>query len=77
MLRLKKPGVVALSTNPNDAFSYLHVANTRGYAVVGWEAPAPASQWTVEDATSFEVPLHAVNGKSYATFYAPFGVTVA
>lgn len=74
---IKKPGVVALSTNPNDAFSYLHVANTRGYAVVGWEAPAPASQWTVEDATSFEVPLHAVNGKSYATFYAPFGVTVA
>ena len=74
---IKKPGVVALSTNPNDAFSYLHVANTRGYAVVGWEAPAPASQWTVEDATSFEVPLNAVNGKSYATFCAPFGVTVA
>lgn len=74
---IKKPGVVALSTNPNDAFSYLHVANTRGYAVVGWEASAPASQWTVEDATSFEVSLNAVNGKSYATFCAPFGVTVA
>ena len=74
---IKKPGVVALSTNPNDAFSYLHVANTRGYAVVGWEAPAAASQWTVEDATHFEVSLNAVNGKSYATFCAPFGVTVA
>lgn len=74
---IKKPGVIALSANPDDAFSYLHVANTRGYAVVGWEAPAPASQWTVEDATSFEVPLNAVNGKSYATFCAPFGVTVA
>ena len=74
---IKKPGVIALSANPDDAFSYLHVANTRGYAVVGWEAPAAASQWTVEDATSFEVPLNAVNGKSYATFCAPFGVTVA
>ena len=74
---IKKPGVIALSANPDDAFSYLHVANTRGYAVVGWDAPSPASQWTVEDATSFEVPLNAVNGKSYATFCAPFGVTVA
>lgn len=74
---IKKPGVIALSANPDDAFSYLHVANTRGYAVVGWEASAPASQWTVEDATSFEVSLNAVNGKSYATFCAPFGVTVA
>ena len=74
---IKKPGVIALSANPDDAFSYLHVANTRGYAVVGWEAPAAASQWTVEDATLFEVPLNAVNGKSYATFCAPFGVTVA
>lgn len=74
---IKKPGVIALSANPDDAFSYLHVANTRGYAVVGWEAPAPASQWTVEDATHFEVSLNAVNGKSYATFCAPFGVTVA
>ena len=74
---IKKPGVIALSANPDDAFSYLHVANTRGYAVVGWEAPAAASQWTVEDATHFEVSLNAVNGKSYATFCAPFGVTVA
>lgn len=74
---IRKPGVIALSVNPNDAFSYLHVANTRGYAVVGWEAPSPASQWTVEDATHFEVSLHAVDGKSYATFCAPFGVTVA
>lgn len=74
---IKKPGVIALSANPDDAFSYLHVANSRGYAVVGWDAPSPASQWTVEDATHFEVSLNAVNGKSYATFYAPFGVTVA
>lgn len=74
---IKKPGVIALSANPDDAFSYLHVANTRGYAVVGWDAPSPASQWTVEDATHFEVSLNAVNGKSYATFCAPFGVTVA
>lgn len=74
---IKKPGVIALSANPDDAFSYLHVANSRGYAVVGWDAPSPASQWTVEDATHFEVSLNAVNGKSYATFCAPFGVTVA
>ena len=74
---IKKPGVIALSANPDDAFSYLHVANSRGYAVVGWDAPSPASQWTVEDATLFEVSLNAVNGKSYATFCAPFGVTVA
>lgn len=72
-----KPGVISLTANPDDAFSYLHVANSRGYAVVGWDAPSPASQWTVEDATHFEVSLNAVNGKSYATFCAPFGVTVA
>lgn len=78
-----KPGVISLTANQNDAFSYLHVANTRGYALVGWKTindqnqPINASLWTVEDATSFEVPLNAVNGKSYATFCAPFGVTVA
>ena len=74
---IRKPGVITLSANPDDSFSYLHTANTRGYALVGWLAESVASQWTVEDATSFEVSLNAVNGKSYATFCAPFGVTVA
>lgn len=74
---IRKPGVIALSANTNDSFSYLHTANTRGYALVGWLAESDASHWTVEDATSFEVSLNAVNGKSYATFCAPFGVTVA
>ena len=74
---IQKPGVVALTANPDDAFSYLHSGAGQGYAIVGWEAKAPASQWTVEDATSFDVALHAVDGKSYATFCAPFGVTVA
>ena len=74
---IKKPGVIVLSANTDDSFSYLHTANTRGYALVGWLAESVASQWTVEDATHFEVSLNAVNGKSYATFCAPFGVTVA
>lgn len=74
---IRKPGVIALSANPDDSYSYLHTAKTRGYALVGWLAESAASHWTVEDATSFEVSLNAVNGKSYATFCAPFGVTVA
>jgi hypothetical protein len=83
MADIFKPGVISLTANPNDPYAFLHVSAGNQYALVGWKTindqnqPINASLWTVEDATSFEVPLNAVNGKSYATFCAPFGVTVA
>ena len=83
MADIFKPGVISLTANPNDPYAFLHVSAGQMYALVGWKTindqnqPINASLWTVEDATSFEVPLNAVNGKSYATFCAPFGVTVA
>lgn len=83
MADIFKPGVISLTANPNDPYAFLHVSAGNQYALVGWKTindqnqPINASLWTVEDATHFEVSLNAVNGKSYATFCAPFGVTVA
>lgn len=42
-------GAYTLSPNTSaSGFDKMHCASTRGYAVVGWEASASASQWTVE-----------------------------
>ena len=72
-----KPAVIVLSATPNNTMTFLHCGKNQNYAVVGWGAGSEASHWTVEDAKPFNVSLHAVDGKSYATFCAPFGVTVA
>lgn len=42
--------------------------------IVGWEAGANASKWYVIPATTLDLPLNTVEGKSYATTYLPFGV---
>ena len=53
---------------------YLHCD---GYKkIVGWEAVADASKWYVIPATTLDLPLNTVDGKSYATTYLPFGVTL-
>ena len=64
-------GNAAFAVDPSAQFSYLHCAG--GGNVVGWEAPADASQWVLEDATSFNVTISAAK---YATFCVPFAVTI-
>lgn len=44
--------------------------------IVGWEAVANASKWYVIPATTLDLPLNAAEGKSYATTYLPFDVTL-
>ena len=44
--------------------------------IVGWEAVANASKWYVIPATTLDLPLNTVEGKSYATTYLPFDVTL-
>ena len=44
--------------------------------IVGWEAGAEASKWYVIPATTLDLPLNTVEGKSYATTYLPFDVTL-
>ena len=44
--------------------------------IVGWEAVANASKWYVIPATTLDLPLNTAEGKSYATTYLPFDVTL-
>lgn len=44
--------------------------------VINWQANAAESKWTVEAAEEITISLNAFNGKSYATFSAPFDVTI-
>ena len=44
--------------------------------IIGWEAVANASKWYVIPATTLDLPLNTVEGKSYATTYLPFDVTL-
>ena len=48
-----------------------------GDAVIGGtDETADAAQWIVEEATSVTIALNSVGGKYYATFSAPFDVTI-
>ena len=53
---------------------YLHCDGSN--KIVGWEAVANASKWYVIPATTLDLPLNTVEGKSYATTYLPFDVTL-
>ena len=53
---------------------YLHC--DASHKIVGWEAGADASKWYVIPATTLDLPLNTVEGKSYATTYLPFDVTL-
>ena len=44
--------------------------------IVGWGTGADASKWYVIPATTLDLPLNTVEGKSYATTYLPFDVTL-
>ena len=44
--------------------------------IVGWGTGADASKWYVIPANTLDLPLNTVEGKSYATTYLPFDVTL-
>ena len=54
--------------------SYYKVKNDN--QVAGGTSDNAAAQWIFEEVTEFSIPLNAVDGKSYATFCAPFDVTI-
>lgn len=87
LIRLAEEGaeMTAVVTTPGvgtftngEQFGALHCASssTPAYYCVGWTSDAAASQWIIEDIADFSVALNAAEGKSYATFNAPFGVTL-
>lgn len=56
--------------------SYRAIHQTSDNRIVGWETGADATKWYVIPATTLDLPLNAVEGKSYATTYLPFDVTL-
>ena len=56
--------------------SYRAIHQKSANKIVGWEAVANASKWYVIPATTLDLPLNTVEGKSYATTYLPFDVTL-
>lgn len=70
------PGVGTFTSG--GIYSAIHCAasSTPAYYCVGWTSDAAASQWIIEDIADFSVALNAAEDKSYATFNAPFGVTL-
>ena len=61
------------TTNAQGA---LHCADSQEYFCVGWVADAAASEWTVDDATTFSIDMHAGESNYWATLNAPFGVVL-
>lgn len=64
-------GYAAFKADTEAQYSALHCAG--GGEIVGWEAPAAASQWAALDATSVNI---AISDAGYATTYLPFAVTI-
>jgi hypothetical protein len=65
-------GYAAFQADTENNMSVLHCAG--GGSIVGWEAPAAASQWEVIDAAGTEIEL-TVGEAGYATMYLPCTVT--
>ena len=65
-------GYAAFQADPSNNMSCLHCSSSGN--VVGWEAPADASQWTLEEPTSVNVIIK--DNAGYATTYLPFSVTI-
>ena len=62
-------GFAAFQADTENSMSVLH--QRAAGDIVGWGAPAAASQWTVQNATSIEL---AIGAEGYATTYLPFPV---
>ena len=56
--------------------SYRAIHQAAGNQILGWEIGADATKWYVIPATKLDLPLNAADGKSYATTYLPFDVTL-
>ena len=69
-------GYAAFSANPDDKHSYIHFRGDGNKDLVGWTADAPESQWIVEDAKTVQITMHEAGDASWATVYAPFGLTL-
>ena len=71
-------GAAAFNTNnqEEDRDRAIHCASTQDYYCVGWTYNAEASEWTLDDATTFSITMHAGESNYWATLYAPFGVTL-
>lgn len=71
-------GAAAFNTNnqEEDKDRAIHCASTQDYYCVGWTYNAEASEWTLDDATTFSITMHAGESNYWATLYAPFGVTL-
>ncbi len=53
------------------------IHQAEGNPIVGWETGADATKWYLIPATTLDLPLNAAgDGKSYATTFLPFGVTL-
>ena len=67
-------GYAAFSIDPTVQMSCLHCDGSGN--IVGWEAPAAASQWEVIDALNKEIQFEiGANGDGWATAYLPFPYT--
>ena len=62
-------GFAAFQADTENSMSVLH--QRAAGDIVGWGAPAAASQWAVQNATSIEL---AIGAEGYATTYLPFPV---
>ncbi len=69
-------GAAAFNTNnqEEDRDRAIHCASTQSYYCVGWTYNAEASEWTLDDATTFSITMHAGESSYWATLNAPFGV---
>lgn len=64
----------AVTLTATGQYGSIHCAGSQSYYCVGWVYNAEASEWKLEDATTFSIAMHAGESKYWATLNAPFGV---
>lgn len=64
----------AVTLTATGQYGSIHCAGSQSYYCVGWVYNAEASEWKLEDATTFSIDMHAGESKYWATLNAPFGV---
>lgn len=69
--KVSTPGYAAFQADTEEEMSCLHRRSEGD--IVGWRASADASQWTLEDASSFKI---TIGNAGYSTLWVPFAVTI-